>query len=67
MITLIEVFSNSQWDSSHEALSKIYDQYIIIKILGDFPGGAVVENLPANAGGTGSSPGLGRSHMLQSN
>ena len=28
-----------------------------------FPGGAVVENLPANAGGTGSSPGLGRSHM----
>ena len=28
-----------------------------------FPGGAVVENLPANAGHTGSSPGLGRSHM----
>ena len=27
-----------------------------------FPGGAVVENLPANAGNTGSSPGLGRSH-----
>ena len=26
-----------------------------------FPGGAVVENLPANAGDTGSSPGLGRS------
>ena len=25
-----------------------------------FPGGAVVENLPANAGDTGSSPGLGR-------
>ena len=24
-----------------------------------FPGGAVVENLPANAGDTGSSPGLG--------
>ena len=32
-----------------------------------FPGGAVVENLPANAGNTGSSPGLGRSHMPQSN
>ena len=31
-----------------------------------FPGGAVVENLPANAGDMGSSPGLGRSHMLQS-
>ena len=28
-----------------------------------FPGGAVVENPPANAGDTGSSPGLGRSHM----
>ena len=31
-----------------------------------FPGGAVVENLPANAGDTGSSLGLGRSHMPQS-
>ena len=31
-----------------------------------FPGGAVVENLPANAGDRGSSPGLGRSHMPQS-
>ena len=29
----------------------------------DFPGGAVVENPPANAGDTGSSPGPGRSHM----
>ena len=37
-----------------------------IKKLG-FPGGAVVENLPANAGDTGSSPGLGRSHMPRSN
>ena len=32
-----------------------------------FPGGAVVENLPANGGDAGSSPGLGRSHMPQSN
>ena len=31
-----------------------------------FPGGAVAENLPANAGDTGSSPGLGRSHMPRS-
>ena len=38
------------------------------KIQGEgFPGGAVVESLPANAGDTGSSPGLGRSHMLRSN
>ena len=32
-----------------------------------FPGGAVVEGLPANSGDTGSSPGLGKSHMLRSN
>ena len=31
-----------------------------------FPGGAVVESLPANAGETGSSPGLGGSRMPQS-
>ena len=31
-----------------------------------FPGGAVVENLPANAGDTGSSPGLGRFRMPRS-
>ena len=33
----------------------------------DFPGGAVVKNLPANAADTGSSPGPGRSHMPRSN
>ena len=37
------------------------------KCLLGFPGGAVVENLPANAGDTGLSPGLGRSHMPRSN
>ena len=34
---------------------------------GGFLGGAVVENLPANARDTGSSPSLGRSHMPWSN
>ena len=33
----------------------------------DFSGGAVVKNLPANAGDTASIPGLGRSHMPLSN
>ena len=33
---------------------------------GDFPGGAVVKNPPADAGDTGSSPGPGRSHMPRS-
>ena len=32
-----------------------------------FPGGSVVQNLPAKAGDTGLIPGLGRSHMLWSN
>ena len=32
-----------------------------------FPGGAVVESLPDNAGDTGPSPGLGGSHMPRSN
>ena len=45
---------------------KILTVHQILKFLG-FPGGAVVENLPANAGDTGSSPGLGRSHMPWSN
>ena len=36
-------------------------------LMRDFPGGTVVNNLPANAGDTGSIPGAGRSHMLQSN
>ena len=39
----------------------------IIKNQGDFPGGTVAGNPPANARDTGSSPGLGRSHMLRSN
>ena len=38
-----------------------------LKDVQGFPGSAVVENLPANAGDTGSSPGLGRSHMPRSN
>ena len=37
------------------------------KMEGGFPGGAVVESLPANAEDTGSSPGLGGSHMPRSN
>ena len=35
--------------------------------LKDFPGGAVVKNLPANAGDMGSIPGPGKSHMPWSN
>ena len=44
-------------------------QYCIIIKSTDlgFPGGAVVDSLAASAGNTGSSPGLGRSHIPQSN
>ena len=35
-------------------------------ILQGFPGGAVVESLPASAGHTGLGPGLGGSHMPRS-
>ena len=38
-----------------------------LKDCGDFPGGPLVKNPPANAGDTGSIPGLGRFHMQQSN
>ena len=41
--------------------------FLLKMLLLGVPGGAVVENLPANAGDTGSSPGLGRSHMPRSN
>ena len=39
----------------------------VLILVFDFPGGTVVKNLPANAGDTGSSPGLGRLHMPWSN
>ena len=49
---------------SYRILNKIFDNK---KVQRGFPGGAVVENLPANAGDMGLSPGLGRSHMPRSN
>ena len=48
------------------AMGKSMSVQLKFKFMG-FPGGAVVENLPANAGDTGSSPGLVRSHMPRSN
>ena len=44
--------------------SKTAPKNSLFKKRDGFSGGAVVENLPANSGNTGSSPGPGRSHML---
>ena len=40
---------------------------LLERVWEDFPSGPVVKNPPANAGDTGSIPGLGRSHVLRSN
>ena len=46
-----------------EALFKL----LLKIVLEGFPGGAVVESLPANVGDVGLSPGLGGSYMPWSN
>ena len=56
-----------RWILNHCTTREVLDIFSVKKKLWGFPGGAVVESLPANAGDTGSRPGLGRSHMLQSN
>ena len=56
---------NNTFLNNQEITEEIKEE--VKKYLQGFPGGAVVENLPANAGDTGSSPGLGGSHMPQSN
>ncbi|XP_049555956.1 DNA helicase MCM8 isoform X4 [Orcinus orca] len=47
-------------------LRQIAKELNIQKMLGGFPGGAVVEGPPADAGDTDSCPGPGRSHMPRS-
>ena len=66
----LEACGHRKWDtfqivaSTNRARNKI----CFSKVLrGGFPGDSVVENLPVNAGDTGSSPGLGGSHMPRSN
>ena len=45
----------------YRSLKDLTGEKVLIKI-----SAKVVESLPANAGDTGSSPGLGRSHMPRS-
>ena len=62
------IFDTNFPESFHKVFKYVILNLIIdIRCLSGFPGGTVVENLPANAGDTGSSPGLGRSHRLRSN
>ena len=53
-----------KYKGSSTKLTAVFSSEIMER---DFLGGTVVKNLPANARDTGSSPGPGRSHMLQSN
>ena len=50
-----------------DKLETCIGKWLRVCALGDFPGGAVVKNPPANAGDTGSSPDAGRSHTSWSN
>ena len=57
------------WDSSKAVLRGNFiaiQAYLKKQKTWGFPGGAVVESLPANAGDAGSSPGLGGSHVPRS-
>ena len=58
---MILYHQESQWLSHDTELKRaVKDE------LPGFSGGAVVENLPADVGDAGSSPGLGGSHMPRS-
>ena len=63
-ISGIKTKSSNRLNPTREAIGEAPRFYKVKEMgLGGFPGGAVVENLPANSGDTGSSPGLGRSHI----
>ena len=55
------------WLYTHTLTYKSNKSFTKQHISRGFPGGAMVGSLPANAGDTGSSPGLGGSHMPRSN
>ena len=54
------VYSADEGTEAQRVMSHTSVDAVIHQTFLGFPGGAVVENLPANAGDTGSSPGLGK-------
>ena len=75
MISSIFITEGSVWKMALKGRNHIFSLFskgeakddIKNNLIQGFPGDTVVENLPANAGDTGLSPGLGRSHMPRSN
>ena len=63
---LIQYIINHHNQDMDDKEAKFHQFKEYLKLPRDFPGGAVVQNPPANAGDTGSIPGPGRSHMPQS-
>ena len=61
-------FRTCEYNGIYQRHSLDYEASLIYSEVSrqDFPGSTVVKNPPANAGDTGLSPGLGRSHMSQS-
>ena len=64
---MISINKEKAFEKNENPIAKNSQQTRNTKRLVGFPGSAVVENLPAGAGDTGSSVGLGRSHMPRSN
>ena len=62
-----QIIPNFEKKNESKKREMLREKDAVKTVLGDFPGGAVVKNPPANAGDTGLSPGPGRSHMPRSN
>ena len=70
------IYNGILFSHKNNTIMPLVEHTIFIKVLDlakikirapGFSGGSVVKNPPPNAGDTGSIPGLGRPHMLQSN